>query len=107
MVVEIKTQDQFNATLSIEGIVVIDFFATWCGPCKVIAPLLDQLSKEYESVKFIKVDVDQFSDIADEYDIASMPTILFTKNGEDVGRLVEPDMSGMKAIIDKLLEEDQ
>ena len=69
--------------------VVVDFFATWCGPCKMIEPILDQLSDELtEKAKIVKVDVDQFKEMAIEYGVKSVPTLLIFKNGEIVDRIV-------------------
>ncbi len=63
--------------------VVIDCWATWCGPCKAMAPLIDQLAEEYEGKVVIgKYNVDEEGDLATEYRVMSLPTILFFKNGE-------------------------
>lgn len=65
--------------------VVIDCWATWCGPCKAMAPLIDQLAQEYEGKVVIgKYNVDEEGDLATEYRVMSLPTILFFKNGEKV-----------------------
>ncbi|XP_075228747.1 thioredoxin-2-like isoform X2 [Lycorma delicatula] len=63
------------------NLVVIDFFAKWCGPCKMISPKIEELAKEYPDVVFLKVDVDECEDISSEYEISSMPTFIFIKNG--------------------------
>lgn len=69
--------------------VLVDFWATWCGPCKAIAPLIDELAKEYAGkMKIGKVDVDTNSKIATEYGIMSIPTIIFFKNGKVMNQLV-------------------
>lgn len=71
------------------GVTVVDFFATWCGPCKMIAPILEELSEEMkEKVNFIKVDVDKSVDLADEYHISSIPTVAIFKNNENVNQFV-------------------
>lgn len=67
-----------------EGIVIVDFFAEWCGPCKMLAPVLEALSKENEDIKIIKVDIDQHLDLAQEFSIMSVPTMLFYKDGEPI-----------------------
>lgn len=69
--------------------VVVDFFAEWCGPCKMLAPQLEAVSKEMEGrAKVIKVDVDKANDIAITYDIKSVPTLMFFKNGQIVDKIV-------------------
>ncbi|XP_055294822.1 thioredoxin-2-like [Sitodiplosis mosellana] len=68
-----------------DKLVVVDFFATWCGPCKVIAPVLEKLAQQYASnLVVVKVDVDECEDLAMRFDISSMPTFVFLKKGEKV-----------------------
>ncbi|ODV68097.1 thioredoxin [Hyphopichia burtonii NRRL Y-1933] len=96
MVDAIKTKQEFTDALAHDGLVVVDFFATWCGPCKMIAPLLDKFAKEYATAKFIKVDVDEFGEIAQEYEISSMPTVLFLKGGEVVTKVIGANPPALK-----------
>ena len=70
-----------------EGLVVVDFYATWCGPCKMIGPVLEELSQELE-IKVVKVDVDEHLEIAKNFAIMSVPTILIYKNNEIVDKLI-------------------
>ena len=60
---------------------MVDFTAAWCGPCKIIAPYVDQLAGEYEFVQFIKVDVDEQEEIAATYSVSAMPTFMFFRKG--------------------------
>lgn len=64
-----------------EGVVVVDFFADWCGPCKMLSPVMESLSEEMNNVNFIKVNVDECGDIAREYRIMNIPTIIMFKDG--------------------------
>lgn len=67
--------------------VVVDFFAEWCGPCKMMAPVIDELAKEYEGKwKIGKVDVDQAPGVAEKYGIQSIPTLIFFKDGQVVNK---------------------
>jgi len=80
-------KDTFKTeVLDIKGIVFVDFFATWCGPCKMTAPIIDQLADEYKNIKFVKVDVDQNGELASEYSIFSIPTFIIFKDGKVVSQ---------------------
>lgn len=69
--------------------VLVDFFATWCGPCKMIAPALEEISAEMQGVvKVIKVDIDASVDLARKYDVRSVPTLMIFKGGEPVDRII-------------------
>ncbi len=74
--------------LDAKGLVFVDLYADWCGPCKMMAPVVDGLSEDYEDVKFCKVNVDESSDIAMRYGVMSIPTFLLIKDGELVKTLV-------------------
>lgn len=69
--------------------VVVDFWAEWCGPCRVIAPIVEELSKEYDGkVQFAKVNVDESPDLAGRFGVQGIPTLIIFKDGKEVGRLV-------------------
>lgn len=72
-----------------KGIVVVDFWATWCGPCKLMAPVFDEASEELKGkVKFGKVDVDKHSELAQEYEVLSIPTLIIFNDGKQVERSI-------------------
>ena len=81
---------------------VIDCFATWCGPCKVIAPEVVKLSKKYTSTRFYKLDVDEVPDVAHELGVRAMPTFLLFKNGEKVGEVVGANKQALEAAVEKI-----
>ena len=83
------TDANFDELLSSNKVVVADFWATWCGPCKAMGPSIDELSTEYEGRALIgKVDVEENNDLAEKYAIRSVPTIIFFKDGEMVDKMV-------------------
>ena len=69
-------------------IVVVDFTATWCGPCKMIAPIYEELSMKHPQLVFLKVDVDDMHEICNEWDVHAMPTFIFIKDGKAVDKVV-------------------
>ena len=74
---------EFETLLKSENLLVVDFTATWCGPCRVVAPLMEQLAQEYqEQIKVIKIDVDTDKPLAKKYEVRTIPAVLFFKNGE-------------------------
>ena len=79
--VKIIKSNEFNEVLKNE-IVLVDFFANWCGPCKMLSPIIEQVSNEITDAIFVKVDVDESSDLASMFGIMSIPTLLLFKNGE-------------------------
>jgi thioredoxin 1 len=69
-------------------IVVVDFTATWCGPCRLMAPIFTELSKKFENLIFLKVDVDEVQDVTAEWEVRAMPTFLFIKDGKQLDKIV-------------------
>ena len=74
--------------LKAKGVVLVDFYATWCGPCKMTGPIIEQLTEEVKNVKFVKVDVDQNKELSSKYQVFSIPTFLIFKDGQVAGQFV-------------------
>ena len=99
-ILEILSKEEFNQALKNNKLVLVDFYATWCGPCKMQSPILHEFKEEVgDKVKVCKVDVDQNEKIAYDLRIASIPTIYLYKNGElkekSVGLTTKAQLSEM------------
>lgn len=96
--------NQINSeVLNNDKLVIIDFFATWCVPCQMLTPILSEVDKEVSEVEIFKVNVDENQETAIRYNITSVPTLIFIKDGSEVERqvgLIEKEE--LKAIIDNL-----
>lgn len=89
MAAELTDANFQETVLNYEGLSVVDFWAEWCGPCRMVGPIIDELSNEYEGKATIgKVDVDSNPEVSMKYGVRSIPTILFIKNGEVVDKQV-------------------
>lgn len=83
------TKDSYhNEVMETEKVVVIDFWATWCGPCKRMAPVVEEVAKDYPDVKVCKVNVDEEPELSNAFKIVSIPTIVVIKNGEIIDSVV-------------------
>jgi len=81
------TKDSFEAeVINSEKPVLLDFFATWCGPCRMLAPVLDQIAKETSDIKVVKVDVDEEPELAAKYEVMSVPTLFAFKDGKIINQ---------------------
>lgn len=82
-------QDNFQKeVVGQKGTIFVDFFAPWCGPCKMTGPIIDELAAEMKDIKFVKVDVDQSPDLTTQYSIFSIPTFMIFKDGKVVNQFV-------------------
>ncbi|KAJ3167639.1 Cytoplasmic thioredoxin isoenzyme 2 [Geranomyces variabilis] len=100
MVKVVKTSEEYAAVLK-ENKVVIDFHATWCGPCKMIAPKYEGFSTKYTGAVFVKLDVDEVPDVAEKEGISSMPSFLIYVDGQRVGEIVGANPAKLEAEIKK------
>ncbi|MBO4737590.1 MAG: thioredoxin [Bacilli bacterium] len=83
MLKHIKDSAEFNNETA-KGKVLVDFFATWCGPCKMLSPILEKVASEHEDLTVLKVDVDEVGDVAAQYGIRSIPTLILFEDGKAV-----------------------
>ncbi len=86
---KVATNTSFDSLLIDDKLVVVDFWAVWCGPCRMLSPIVDQISEEMsDKVTVIKCNVDDCDEIAEKYRIMNIPTLIFFRNGEVVDRTV-------------------
>ena len=104
-IIEVTTSTWEKEVTQNSGLVMVDFWAVWCGPCRMIAPTVEELAKEYAGkIKVAKLNTDDNPDIASKYKIMGIPTIMFFKNGERVDQVVGAvPKSQLKSKIDSLL----
>lgn len=101
MVKLIETPDDFSAMLegSNTKLAVVDFFAVWCGPCKMVAPMFEQFTVEYPDIDFYKVDVDEAEEVAATCGIQAMPTFQFFKGGMKIAEVLGADVNKIKQLM--------
>ncbi len=99
------TSESFKEALGKDGVMMVDFWATWCGPCRMIGPVIEELADEYAGRVVVgKVDIDACMDLATEYDVMSIPNVIFFKDGQVLDRKIGamPKRSYVEAIEDAL-----
>lgn len=101
----VKTKADYDQLLKDNELVVVDFTASWCGPCKMIGPKFKEWAAEktYEKILFVKVDVDESSEISEAEGISAMPTFKYFKGGKKVSEVVGANEAKIKENLDKLL----
>ncbi len=99
----ISKEQWAQQVINSEKPVLVDFWATWCGPCNIVAPVVEEISKEYQDrVDFVKVDVDQNKELASKYGVLNIPTLAIFRNGQVVAQAVgAASKESIKAYIDK------
>ena len=87
-IIEITSKNQFDEAIKSENLTIVDFWAVWCGPCRVLKPLLHKIAGEHPEIQLLTVDVDSNQELAAQYDINSIPAVFMFKNGEIVDSFV-------------------
>ena len=87
-VIRVTSENFEEEVLKCEKTVLVDFYADWCGPCKMMAPVIEDVASEKEDIKVVKINVDDAQDLAMKYQVMSIPTIVIIKNGQEVKRNV-------------------
>ena len=87
MAAEHLTEANFDSMIK-EGVTLVDFFATWCGPCKMLSPIIEELAAQASGFSVYKVDIDECEDLAMDYSVMSVPTLIIFKDGEEAERLI-------------------
>jgi len=98
-VTEVKDIQNFYKTINQDKYTVFDFWATWCGPCRVISPIFEQLAEKFPDIAFHKVDIDAEPAIAEEVGISAMPTFILFKSGSKIDELVGANPARLEALI--------
>ena len=85
-VIKVSSENFNSEVISSDKPVLIDFYADWCGPCKMLSPVVDKLAEEHSEFKVVKVNVDENPDLAGSYQVMSIPTLVVIENGKEVNR---------------------
>ncbi|MGL4950360.1 MAG: thioredoxin [Mycoplasma sp.] len=94
-----KNKEEFEAGLD-KGVVLVDFFAEWCGPCKMLLPIIDDIANTWKDGKVIKVNIDDIPELAEKFGVQTIPTLVYLKDGKEVERSI--GFAAKDAILTKL-----
>ena len=102
-VINISDND-FNDIIANNKLVVVDFFATWCGPCRALSPYIDELATNHHHILFAKANIEETPIMANELDVKSLPCVIIFENGKEINRVVGLNKPKLQAIIENLSE---
>jgi thioredoxin 1 len=103
MIVILNKENFKNEVLNSKETVLVDFFAPWCPPCRVLLPILEELAKKYEGkIKFTKLNVEDAPEIAEEYQVFSVPTLIIFKEGKEIERIVGLDKKRIEEVLNSI-----
>lgn len=94
----------FNAIITSNKLVVVDFFATWCVPCRALSPYIDELATNHHHILFAKANIEETPIMANELDVKSLPCVIIFENGKEINRVVGFNKAKLQAIIENLSE---
>ncbi|KAK7368139.1 hypothetical protein VNO80_10161 [Phaseolus coccineus] len=98
-----KWKAHFDASKQINKLMVIDFTATWCGPCKQMDPVIQDFAAKYTNVEFIKIDVDELMGVSEEFQVQAMPTFILMKKGKVIDKVLGAKNEKLQKLIEKHL----
>lgn len=96
------SDDIFSALIASNKLVVVDFFATWCGPCRALSPYIDELAINHQNILFAKANIDETPTMASELNVKSLPCVIIFENGKETNRIVGFNKPKLQAIIETL-----